>query len=408
VSELQSVTESFSAQERPEDAPHQRAVEPPLEQLGRTSPQRATAVRRPELDGIRALAVSAAFFSHLTYTYSAGGWIGVDVFFVLSGYLITRNLLAEHERTGRIRLRQFYARRALRLLPALVLMYVLGAFFYRTLGEHGSRRGYTHTVAWGLGYAENITLGLWNEPHGNLGHTWSLAMEEQFYLLWPPLLYLLFKFKRSAVPFLFVGLILSWVSLTFTTDHTQYVPLTYYRPDTRIGDLIVGCLLAYGLRAYGARIARWRVFMFAVGFMSLAGLVADEIFASAKGRSGYLQLEIPAAALFSAGLVMCLVVSDRKAIWVKVFGWRPLAAIGAISYGIYLFMIPVLYVLPQHWTHYAGNYYYFGLQMYIATIIIAAASYRLVERPFLRLKGRFSSPAQTVARDVVTPAVVTT
>lgn len=190
-------------------------------------------VHRRELDGLRALAVLLVIASHLWIPVLAGGWIGVDVFFVLSGYLITSILVREFDQTGSIRLARFYTRRLLRLYPALVAMLIVCGFFYSTFGETPSLFGYLHTATYSGLYAEDLFVGYTGNSHGNLGHTWSLAIEEQFYLLWAPILLLCLKRARSAVPLLIGGIAISTGLLCWATGPNGGVPLTYFRPDRR-------------------------------------------------------------------------------------------------------------------------------------------------------------------------------
>lgn len=160
---------------------------------------------RRELDGLRALAVLLVIASHVSIPVLGAGWLGVDVFFVLSGYLITSILVGEFEMTETIRLGQFYIRRVLRLYPALLLLLAVGFLFYGQLGEGGTRIGYFHTAFFSGAYLEDFVVGFTGNAHGNLGHTWSLAIEEQFYLLWAPILLLLLKRGRSLVPWIVGG-----------------------------------------------------------------------------------------------------------------------------------------------------------------------------------------------------------
>ena len=174
----------------------------------------------PELTGLRALAVFLAISEHTAIPGLRGGWVGVDIFFVLSGYLITSILVAEWRRTESIRLGRFYLKRALRLYPALILMLALGAIFYNYLGDGGTLVGYGKTALLGATYTQDIALGFFGQAYGNLGHTWSLAVEEQFYLLWAPVLFLLLKFRQRPIPWL-CGFIALELDLAGTHHHAS-------------------------------------------------------------------------------------------------------------------------------------------------------------------------------------------
>src|SRR5438874_2564773 len=147
---------------------------------------------QPALDGLRAVAVLAVFGFHATSSGVPGGYVGVDLFFVLSGFLITSLLLEERVRTGRVRLSWFYARRFLRLAPALVALLLCYVLCY---GLWKGDRWPTALKSAGLAavYLSNWARSLGVNDMGWVGHTWSLSVEEQFYLLWPPLLLLGFR-----------------------------------------------------------------------------------------------------------------------------------------------------------------------------------------------------------------------
>jgi peptidoglycan/LPS O-acetylase OafA/YrhL len=159
-----------------------------LDQHGGDAPafvtQRTTA-RRAELDGIRCFAVLAVFMAHSGYHGFSFGALGVTVFFVLSGYLITTLLTNEWRRDGRFSFGRFYARRVLRLYPALIVLLVVGALFYRDLGDGGTFAGYLRAAAAAGLYFQDFVWGLTGSAHGGFGNTWSLAVEEQFYIVWP-------------------------------------------------------------------------------------------------------------------------------------------------------------------------------------------------------------------------------
>jgi peptidoglycan/LPS O-acetylase OafA/YrhL len=345
--------------------------------------------RRPELDGVRAIAVAAVVLSHLGISIMLGGWIGVDIFFVLSGYLITTVLMREWDNTGRIRLLQFYARRALRLYPALIFMLVLSAFFYGRLGDGGSFLGFGKTALVGATYTEDLVLGYTGNPVGNLGHTWTLAMEEQFYLIWAPSLLVLLKRHLNPMPFLIGAAAVSWLLLTFTSDPNSGLPLTYYRPDSRANELILGCILAlFLIRHPPSELFSNRLLRSWLAPMSLVMLIVLEIVAAHLGRQHVFPLEEFAAGMLAAGLLLGLTVAPETAPLTRILGTWPFRSIGKISYGIYLFMIPVLFVLS---TYYPLSKFRTFCLMYFAILIgIASLSYFVVERPFLRWKDRLS------------------
>ncbi|AYJ84953.1 acyltransferase (plasmid) [Sphingomonas paeninsulae] len=192
----------------------------------------------PALDGIRALAASAVLLVHLNPAFLPGGWIGVDVFFVLSGFLITRILQLEIGTTGSIDLKRFYIRRAIRLVPALLAMVMVVVIVAKLMEKQiitEAILSLTYTMNW----AQAFDIGL---PVKYLDHTWSLAVEEQFYLVWPIALLAL----RSKRPWAYVAALLVaslfWRGALIHNGATW--ARTYHGFDTHSDTLLIGSLLA--------------------------------------------------------------------------------------------------------------------------------------------------------------------
>jgi peptidoglycan/LPS O-acetylase OafA/YrhL len=345
--------------------------------MGRSSDRRSQGGRHAALDGIRAFAILAVFVSHLGLP---GGWVGVEVFFVLSGYLITDRLLHEHGTTGRVGLSRFYLRRALRLYPALLALLLAGAFFYPVLGDGGTLIGYGRTAAFAGLYLQDFVWGF-SGGHGGLGHTWSLAVEEQFYLLWPPVLLLLLRWSRRWIAVIAVaaagaGLVWTIVGL----EPAVLTPPAYFLPWTQAPLLLAGCALAACRRLPRGVIAG------ACAALGCAGMVA--VFAAANGpmpMAAHLGVLLTGCALFSVALVAGVEGGRERGI-ARCLSWAPLAYLGRISYGYYLCYLPVIEVLnwliPQTSSDVRA-----GLDL-VATLVLAALSYHLLETPFLRLKAR--------------------
>ena len=345
----------------------------------------------PELTGLRALAVFLAISEHTAIPDLRGGWIGVDIFFVLSGYLITSILVSEWRRTEAIGLGRFYFKRVLRLYPALILMLVLGALFYGWLGDGGSLAGYGKTALLGATYTQDIALGFFGQSYGQLGHTWSLAIEEQFYLFWAPVLLLLLKFGQRPVVWLCGFIALSWTSLILTTAHLTDPPITYYRPDTRMNELFIGCLIAFLMERYKAPMSRSRSLRLLLGPLGLAAIAYIEIYSNSHGRVFTYPLQEIAAGLSAGVLLVGLVIATPNAPLNRVFRLRPIVWVGTISYGLYLYFIPVFVVLDyvfylHGWSK--VNYYVFLSVAVACLFTMATLSYYLWERRFLALKDK--------------------
>lgn len=358
---------------------------------------------RPELDGIRAFAVLAVVAFHAGLKPATGGWLGVDIFFVLSGYLITMILLRERDRTGTVSLRDFWVRRLLRLFPALLVAIVLGAIFFSTLGDRGTFTGYLRTAASAVLYVENFVWALSDNAHGELGHTWSLAVEMQFYLVWPALLVWLLARGRRPAPWIVAGIAISYLLFVLQSGAAPTGAIAfadaYYLPWTRAFELLLGALVAVRLQQRPVAPARtgrlWTGWALGIAFgVVLLGAWTDSVFV----RPSAIVWESPAAALLTAALIVHL-DRVRTAGVGRLLAWRPVAWVGLVSYGVYLFHYPVIQVLKDH-ADVTEAKVMFVLALPI-TLAIAAASYSLVERPALRLKGRLTGPRVGLAPPVV-------
>jgi len=341
----------------------------------------------PAIDGLRALAVTAVFVYHVDRSWLPGGFFGVDVFFVVSGYLITSLLLAEIGSTGWIRLGAFWGRRARRLLPALFLMLgvvlLVGATLERgRIALRGDALASIFYVAnWRFVFEHLSYFQEFGRPP-LLRHLWSLAVEEQFYLLWPPLLLLAVRLRRMrVVPWLVGAAALGSAALSAAL----YVPgednsRVFYGTDTRAAPLLVGVLLAFvwkpdalpRLRRPGSRPV-----LDALSVTALAGVVwafvavhDDDAFVY---RGGFLVVGVFAAVLLAT-------VVHPHSLLARPFA-RPVPRwLGERSYAIYLWHWPVLaFTRPGVDIHMARPLVVI-LQAAV-TLLLSDASYRFVERP---------------------------
>jgi len=378
------------------------------------SPDEVVTIRRlprvPALDSIRGIAVVMVLLSHLWLVwptwvfvedFTQGGFLGVDLFFVLSGFLITALLLDEQARTGRVRLLAFYGRRALRLFPALWLL--LGAHVvYSALTDYppfGRSDFEWDNIEASVLYWMNWRV-LWNPlAAGDLSTLWSLAIEEQFYLVWPLAVLVVIGVRRRLInvtTFLVLAIVAVTVWRWFVFDRHGW-QAAYLRTDTRIDGLLWGALTAcLWVRGWTPRTLPRGLLW---GAAALAAVVfvnveADGSFAYAGGLTLFV--------IAASGVVLVLVSSPPRAAGPLGIATQHL---GRISYGLYLWQAPVFHAF-ERWGRFrwSNEVRAFGA---IATILACAlVSRALVEAPALRLKARLSPPRAGVSGpDAPSPAV---
>jgi peptidoglycan/LPS O-acetylase OafA/YrhL len=227
--------------------------------------------RIPELDGIRGIGICAVFFLHVGAIQ--GGFIGVDIFFTLSGFLITSILLSEYKHTGKVSLRRFYYRRALRLFPALAVLLLVCAAWGQFENLYPNATNSQALSATSFYYANWFLAARWigaPPPLGPLSHAWSLSIEEQFYILWPLILLACLKFnllKRTLGKILLAGALLSLaLAGLLYLKHAPWQRI-YAGTDTHCGGLLIGCAVALlkprleGIKKYVPIIAVWGIIL---------------------------------------------------------------------------------------------------------------------------------------------------
>jgi peptidoglycan/LPS O-acetylase OafA/YrhL len=345
----------------------------------------------PGIDGLRAIAVAAVFLYHAGVSWMPGGFFGVDVFFVISGYLITSLLLAEFEQTGRVALARFWAGRARRLLPALFVLLAVCLLIGATL-ERGKLVGLRGDALASIFYVANWRFIFEHESYfaqfgrpALLRHLWSLSVEEQFYLLWPPLFLIGRRMLRAPLLGALVALAaiastaLMWVLYVPGSDTSRI----FYGTDTRAAPLLVGVLLAFAWKPSAMPQwsgARARRALDAVSLASLAAVIYQfarvHDYDQSVYRGGFLLLAL------CAGLLLATVTHPSS--WLgRQLGRSIPRWIGERSYGIYLWHWPILvFTRPGIDVHLAR-----GLLIpaqAAGTVIIAALSYHYVELPVRR------------------------
>ena len=352
---------------------------------------------RPALDGLRAIAVCAVLAAHAGWI--GGGWLGVDVFFTLSDFLITALLLEEHARTGTLSIRRFYVRRARRLLPALVVLLLVWGPFFLVVTPAPLWPAVLGDLLGVLFYVNNWFGIYWMV--GPLGHTWSLAIEEQFYLVWPVLLLGLVRWIRPR--WMIAGLVIGAVAslagrLVLALGAGAQFARVYVGTDTHADGLLLGAALAVWCCHRGGvvplvpgmgvptrpQVARAAGWVRAAGIappLALLGLLL-----AAPLVPGYVY-GVTALAACATGGVILGILAGGSCLTRRALEARGLVWLGRISYGVYLWHWPVfglLRVLPHSGEPTAS----FGrtLLAWGLTFAVASLSYWLVERPCLASK----------------------
>lgn len=344
----------------------------------------------PGLDGIRAVAVSIVIFYHSGLPVPGG--TGVLLFFVLSGFLITWLLLRETRQTGTVSLRNFYARRTLRILPPFYL-YAAVLLLMAWVRHHPVNR--PQLIA-SLLYFNNYWQGLHGDPNTGFSHTWSLAVEEQFYILWPGIFLLLRRRPLHLARALAGAIVLVWIyrlALVFWFHASQgYI---YEAFDTRADSLMIGCLLAVLLdQSQAVRLfrsvcsGRWPI---------LLTLLAFALSSVAEARYGPGYRDTLGLAL--NGVLAFLLIAQALAGAFPPLAWTPVRYLGRISYSMYLWQQIVLEVTGKALLRvFPGVPPAIRIAVEFAAVVAAAsASWYGLEKPILRLKKRFSAGSPRIA-----------
>lgn len=356
-------------------------------------PERSGTLRVPALDGVRAVAVIAVLGFHGGLSWARGGFLGVDAFFVLSGYLIVSLLLAESERTGRIAIVAFWSRRIRRLLPALLLLVAvvtLTARWFVPPEEAPLLRGDGLSA---LFYVANWRMVLRGGDYfantagpSPLEHTWSLGIEEQFYVVCPLLLVGVIALARRPRAVLLLigvgGVVASTVAMWMVYDPAD-PGRSYYGTDTRVSSLLVGVTLAVLLAGLPDSRLRERPVRILSATLAGAGVVfLCWAWTHALGTDQWLYHGGMLVSALCVAAVLAHVVVAPEGITSRLLALPPLPALGLISYGVYLWHWPVFLAVDGERTGLVG-WPLFSLRCAI-TVGIASASYLLLERPVRR------------------------
>ena len=360
----------------------------------------------PAIDGLRALAVIAVMFYHLGFSWIPGGFLGVDLFFVISGYVITRMLLDSIAQSGGLDLRGFYLARLRRLLPALLFMLTTTIIAVGIWAPDTIKRllvdtpfALTGTINWWLVANEQDYFESTGRPP-LLQHTWSLAVEAQFYLVWPLILYfILKKFGKKHIPVaaLFIaaasGIALLLVSFSIDAANASKVSHVYFGTDTHSIGLFLGAALAVSWIPQNFRVELSRKgqnFIDGIGVFGFIGILATFLFIDASNPAMY-KIAFPLAGIFGAAIIASIVHPASR--FAPVLQNKVLLWIGERSYAIYLWHW-VIFQVTRPTVDLAGQAWALYSLRILIVFALADISLRYVELPIRRgviqywIKGR--------------------
>jgi peptidoglycan/LPS O-acetylase OafA/YrhL len=344
---------------------------------------------RRSLDGLRGVAILLVLIAH-GQMFSTDGYsfIAVNTFFVLSGFLITCLLILEYDQSNDISLRHFYFRRALRLLPALMTMLLAYVVIVFLMDPRRLAMQEMYEALRALFYFTNWAQIFYIGRNVSLAHTWTLSIEEQFYIVWPVLL-LFFLRKQSR------NSLLCWVLLgVFLSVATRIVLLLgcniqcFYSsrlarsPDTRADSLLLGCYV--GILVSSNLLPQWRWFAKVLKISAVISCIGLLIMGRLWFNGTWMVcVGWLLASVFAAIIIAHLVSASRG--WIhRIFENPVLVYVGQISYGLYVWHFPIERFMQQHQLPWQNL-------MYLPpAFLVALASYYLIERPCLRLKARFA------------------
>jgi peptidoglycan/LPS O-acetylase OafA/YrhL len=379
----------------------------------------------PAIDGLRAIAVMAVLFYHLGFKWIPGGFLGVDLFFVISGYVITRLLLDSIERSGGLDLRAFYLARIRRLLPALAFMLITTAIAVGIWAPDTIKRflidtpfALTGSMNWWLvGHHLDYFEAIGRPPL--LQHTWSLAVEAQFYLLWPLILLFILKFfgkKRVSIAALsiatFSGIALMLVSFSLDASSASKVSHVYFGTDTHSIGLFLGAALAVSWipQNFKSEVSRKaQDFIDGIGVFGFLGILAAFLFID-ESQPALYKIAFPLAGLCAAAIITSIVHPASR--FAPILQNRVLLWIGERSYAIYLWHWVIFQVTRPKVDLAGASWAMYSLRVLIV-FALADISLRYIELPVRRgvlkywVKGlKYRTPAEKKRQQIRFTAII--
>ena len=346
---------------------------------------------RPEIDGLRAIAVGAVILYHAQITILGhqpfkGGFIGVDIFFVISGYLITSIILKELVNKGTFSFKYFYERRARRILPVLIFVILVSLPIAWMYLLPSNLLVFSKSILYSLGFSSNFYFHYSGLEYSVEGlqhpflHTWSLSVEEQYYILFPIVLLIIFKyFKKYLIHILILGFVISLGLADWSSRN--YPSASFYFLHTRMWELLAGSILAYFEITLVYR-SQNRILNLVLPFIGLILIGHSIIFFNDE-------MYHPSFYTLSSIIGVCLIIwfSNKKEIITKILSTKLFVGIGLISYSLYLWHYPIFVFAAK--LNISGGNIFIKLLMGVFVLILSILSYYLIEKPFRGTKIKF-------------------
>ena len=337
---------------------------------------------RPEIDGLRAIAVGAVIIYHTQitifgYQLFKGGFIGVDIFFVISGYLITSIILKELVNTGSFSFKHFYERRVRRILPALLFVMLVSLPFAWMYLLPSSFIDFSKSILYSLGFTSNFYFHYSGQVYGAESglfkpflHTWTLSVEEQYYILFPIVLFIIFKyFRRYLIYSLILGFIISLGLADWTSRN--YPSTSFYFLHTRMWELLAGSILAYFeiTKGHRSKHKKFNLILPTIGLLLIGQSIL--FFNNAMTHPSFYTL--------SPIIGVCLIIwfSHKDELITKILSTKLFVGIGLISYSLYLWHYPIF---AFHRYTFAQGSLYIEILIILSLFAISSISYFFIEK----------------------------
>ena len=353
---------------------------------------------RPEIDGLRTISVIAVIFYHAQITILGqqpfkGGFVGVDIFFVISGYLITSLILKELRATGSFSFKNFYERRVRRILPALLVVMLASLPFAWMYLIPTSFLDFSKSILYSLGFSSNYYFHFTGQQYGAVSgllkpflHTWSLSIEEQFYILFPITIFLSFKyFKKYIIHLIIFGFLTSLILAVWTVKNNTSI--SFYFLHTRMWELLAGSILAYIEVKQGHR-NNSRILNLILPKIGFLLIILTIIF---------FKLYFPHPSLFTLVPIIgaCLIIwfSNEDELITRLLSTKLFVGIGLISYSLYLWHYPIFaFARNKNLTH----TFFEKFELIFLCVILSIVTFYFIEKPFRKREKNFKSLSKVI------------